>query len=98
MKIIREKNVVALKNLQENLINENRSIFRTPLVLQYNKRDLADKGIPLLSIARMQKDLNSQLKAPAFGASAIDGVNVVKTANKIISLAVGSIRSRLQKG
>jgi len=96
MEIIREKNLVSLKNLQENLRSYNRNIFKIPLVFQYNKRDLADQGIPLLSFARMQKDLNSQLKAPAFEASALGGLNVAKTAKKIISFAVENVRNQLE--
>jgi mutual gliding-motility protein MglA len=96
MKIIREKNLVSLRNLQKNLQNYNRSIFKIPLVLQYNKRDLADQGIPLLSFARIQKDLNSQLKVPAFEACALGGHNVIKTAQKIISLAVGTVKKQLK--
>ena len=71
MAVRREKNILSLKNLHENLKNYKKSIFAIPLVFQYNKVDLAEQGIPLLPFATMEKDLNSQLKRPAFEASAV---------------------------
>lgn len=87
----REKNVQSLKNLQENLATYKKSIFKIPLVLQYNKRDLKDT--PLMSIEQMDKDLNRQLKVPSFGASALSGDNVVPTLKKIISLTMASLQN-----
>jgi small GTP-binding protein len=79
MAVRREKNILSLKNLHENLKNYKKSIFAIPLVFQYNKVDLTEQGIPLLPFATMEKDLNSQLKRPAFEASAVTGYNVVPT-------------------
>ncbi len=87
----REKNFQSLKNLQENLTLYKKSIFKVPLVLQYNKRDIKDQ--PLLSIESMEKDLNSKLKAPSFPASATTGENVVNTLKKIISLTMASLQN-----
>ncbi len=87
----REKNHESLKNLQENLAAYKKSIFKIPLVLQYNKRDL--KETPLMPIEMMEKDLNKQLKAPSFPASAITGENVVPTLKKIISLTMASLQN-----
>ncbi|OQX22606.1 MAG: gliding motility protein [Desulfobacteraceae bacterium IS3] len=92
----RKKNILSLKNLQENLATYKKSIFKIPLVLQYNKRDLEAQGIPLLSMETMEKDLNSQLKVPAFPASAATGDNVVVTMKKIISLTMTSLQSVLK--
>ena len=97
MEIIRMKNKISLKNLHENLKSYNRSIFKIPLVFQYNKRDLAEQGIPLLSFETLQGDLNAQLKAPAFEASALTGFNVGKTMKQIVSLAVVSVKKQLKK-
>ena len=96
MKIRREKNILALKNLQKNLISYKKSIFKIPLVLQYNKRDLADQGIPVLPIEMLEKDLNSQLKAPSFEASAMSGENVVQTMKQIISMTMRSLQRDLK--
>ncbi|MGD8345238.1 MAG: GTPase domain-containing protein [Desulfobacterales bacterium] len=96
MAVRREKNILSLKNLQENLANYKKSIFKIPCVLQYNKLDLLEQGIPLLSTDILEKDLNSQLKRPSFSASALKGTNVVATLKKIISMTVASIKRDLK--
>jgi hypothetical protein len=96
MAVRREKNILSLKNLQENLANYKKSIFRIPCVIQYNKTDLFEQGIPLLPTDLLEKDLNSQLKRPSFKASALKGTNVVTTLKKIISMTVASIKRDLK--
>ncbi len=96
MAVRREKNILSLKNLQENLAVYKKSIFRIPFVMQYNKMDLKEQGIPLLPLPILEKDLNSQLKIPSFPASAVLGTNVVATLKKIISLTVASIKKDLK--
>ncbi|MFO7644593.1 MAG: GTPase domain-containing protein [Desulfosarcina sp.] len=76
LEVRREKNMISLKDLQTNLKEYGKSIFKVPLVIQYNKRDLADEGIPLMPIEQMDRDLNRQLKVPAFSASAVKGTGV----------------------
>jgi len=94
--VLRQKmNMVSLKNLQENLATFDKSIFQMPVVLQYNKRDLADQGIPLLSVEQLEQDLNSRLRTASFPASAITGENVVETLKKAISLTVVSLEKKL---
>ena len=83
----RKMNIVSLKDLQDNLATFDKSIFKIPLVLQYNKRDLAQKGIRLLPVDTMENDLNKHLKVPSFDASAMTGVNIVKTMKKAVSLS-----------
>ena len=92
MAVRREKNILAMKNLQENLASYKKSIFKIPFVLQYNKIDLKAQGIPILALKTLEEDLNSQLKIPALQASAVLGKNVVATLKKIISLTVASIK------
>ncbi len=96
LSVRRKKNMLSLKNLQENLASYNISIFKIPLVIQFNKRDLEAQGIPLLSTELMTRDLNSQLKAPAFQASAITGFNVIPTLKKAILITMASIQNKLQ--
>jgi small GTP-binding protein len=96
MAVRREKNILALKNLHENLKNYKKSIFSIPLVFQYNKVDLAEQGIPILPLAELEKDLNSQLKRPAFEASAVTGTNIVPTLKKIITMTMSSIKDELK--
>ena len=79
LEVRREKNMISLKDLQTNLREYGKSIFKVPLIIQYNKRDLAEDDIPLMSIDQMDKDLNRQLKVPSFPASAVKGNGVGKT-------------------
>ena len=96
MAVRREKNILSLRNLQKNLATFRKSIFRVPIVLQYNKKDLAEQGIPLMSLQMLEKDLNSQLKAPSFEASALLGNNVVETMKKIISMTMSSLLKEMK--
>jgi len=98
MAMRRKMNILSLKNLQENLTTFNRRIFDIPIVLQYNKRDLEKEGIPLLPVETLEKDLNRQLKAPSFVASAVTGQNVVTTMKKAIALTVSSLQKKLDLG
>ena len=91
----REKNIRSLNQLHENLLSYKESIFKIPLVMQYNKVDLKEHGIPILPTEVLQKDLNSRLKVPYFEASAITGYNVPETLKKIISSTVVSIQKKL---
>src|SRR3989339_391751 len=91
----REKNIRSLNQLHENLQSYKESIFRIPLVMQYNKVDLKEHGIPILPTEVLEKDLNSRLKVPYFEASAITGYNVAATLKKIISSSVISIQKKL---
>jgi hypothetical protein len=79
LEVRREQNMMALKDLHQNLRDYNLSIFKIPLVMQFNKRDLADANIPLMSLERMSNELNRQLKVPVFPAAALKGMGVGKT-------------------
>jgi signal recognition particle receptor subunit beta len=95
LEVRREKNMLALKDLQQNLKEYNLSIFKIPLVMQFNKRDLTDANITLMPLEKMQQDLNRQLKAPSFGGSALNGDGVGKTLNACLKLVLKSIQSEL---
>jgi len=95
MVLRQQSNIDSLQDLKENLAMFGKNILQTPLVFQYNKRDLEKHGIPLLSYNTLNNDLNSQLLAPSFEASAITGFNVVETLKKAISLTVASLQDRL---
>lgn len=92
----REKNIISLRNLEDNLKIYNKDIHNIPLVIQYNKRDLVKEGIEILDIETLEKDLNTELKVPAFEASAVAGDNVVLTLKKIISLTLASLEQQLK--
>jgi signal recognition particle receptor subunit beta len=89
----REQNLLALKDLHQNLHDYNVSIRSVPLVMQFNKRDLADEGIPLMTVEQMDSDLNRQLKAPAFPAAALKGTGVGRSLKECLKLVLW----RLQK-
>jgi hypothetical protein len=91
----REKNIESLNQLHENIGTYNLELFEMPLVLQYNKIDLKQSGVPILSSQTLQKDLNDLLRAPAFEASALSGGNVIATLKKIISITLASIQDQL---
>jgi len=91
----RKKNIDSLNQLYGNLKTYNLDLFNIPFVMQYNKIDLRNSEIPLLSSKIMQKDLNSLIKAPAFEASALKGGNVILTLKKIISMTLASIQDQI---
>jgi len=77
-------NMESLQNLSENLAVNGLSINETPLVLQYNKRDLPN----ILSVTEMNEKLNFR-NLPAFEAIAIEGKGVLES-------FVGVLKSMLE--
>ena len=98
LEVRREKNMLALKDLQQNLKEYNVRIFDVPLVMQYNKRDLTDANIKLMPLEKMQQDLNPQLKVPALPGSALVGTGVGKTLNTCLKLVLKSLQKELNLG
>lgn len=96
LEVRREKNMLSLKDLQMNLKEYGISVFKIPLVMQYNKRDLEGEGMPIMSIEQMDRDLNRQLKAPSFAASAVNGDGVGKTLSECLKLTLLSLQRQFQ--
>ncbi|MBU1172145.1 MAG: GTPase domain-containing protein [Proteobacteria bacterium] len=96
LEVRREKNMLSLKDLQQNLKDYGLNISRIPLVMQYNKRDLADEGMPIMSVEKMGRDLNRQLKVPSFQASAIKGTGVGNTLQECLKLTLISLQRELK--
>jgi mutual gliding-motility protein MglA len=97
--IRRDKNILSLKDLDANLKECGLNIFKIPLVLQYNKRDMSsmsDGSIPIMSIETMQNDLNRQLKVPYFPASALTGEGVGKTLKEALKLTLLHLQKELK--
>jgi small GTP-binding protein len=92
----KEKTLLSLENLKENLTTYNKDIFELPLVLQYNKRDLAEQGIPILPVETLDQELNSELKAPFFEASAVTGTGVIETFKKVTAMTIISLENELR--
>jgi signal recognition particle receptor subunit beta len=95
LKVRREKNMLSLKDLHENLKAYGSSVFKIPLVMQYNKRDLEQEGIPLLPVEQLEKDLNRQLKVPSFPASAVQGKGVGVTLTECLKRTLLSLQKQL---
>lgn len=92
LQIRHEKNILSLKDLAQNLQGDGLNIMKIPMVLQYNKRDLAKDGIPLMSIEQMEKAYNRQLKVPSFPASALTGEGVNTTLKTCLVLTLKSLK------
>jgi hypothetical protein len=74
--------------MHENLKKMGLDIRKVPLVLQFNKRDLGRKGLPVISLDRMKHELNRQLNVPFFPASAITGEGVGTTLTQTLKLTL----------
>ncbi len=94
----REKNMLSLKDLQHNLKEYGLNIFKIPLVMQHNKRDLAGEGLPIMAVEQMERDLNRQLKVPSFPASAIAGQGVGATLKECLKLTLISLKKEMKLG
>jgi mutual gliding-motility protein MglA len=96
LEVRREKNMMSLKDLQANLKEYGKSIFKVPLVLQYNKRDLSEQGIPLMPVELMDRDLNRQLKVPSFQASAVSGDGVGTTLKECMKATLKALQDEFK--
>ncbi|RPJ09437.1 MAG: gliding motility protein, partial [Deltaproteobacteria bacterium] len=95
LKVQRQKNIESLQNLAENLVDEGLDIHEVPLVLQFNKRDLADSNIPVLSLQEMEDDLNKDVQVPFFEASALRGKGVFETLREISKRTVKNVIKKM---
>ncbi|MBW2108584.1 MAG: GTPase domain-containing protein [Deltaproteobacteria bacterium] len=96
LEIRRKANMLSLRDLQQNLAEQKKSIFKIPLVLQYNKRDLAEQDMPIVPLNVMERDLNSKLKVPSFPASALRGTGVGATLKACLKLTLHHLQKELK--
>jgi small GTP-binding protein len=87
-----QANVESFANLEENLAEIGLKIDEIPLVLQYNKRDLAD----VCTVEEMDAALNKG-SWPSFEASALTGEGVFETLKGISKVTLLSIKQKMQK-
>ena len=87
-----QANIDSFKNLIENLEEMGLSMDTTPVVLQYNKRDLAD----ICSVEELNQALNHH-DWPHVEASALTGQGVFETLKSISKLTLVSLKRRLTK-
>jgi mutual gliding-motility protein MglA len=85
----RKDNLESLRNLQENLLENDFDIRTLPLVLQYNKQDLEGAR----PAAEMDEELNFR-NVPAHGASAIRGEGVIETLRSVSEMVLKSVSRR----
>ena len=95
MAIRRKKNILSLKNLNANLIEHNKNIFKIPLIFQFNKVDLANNCIPISQEKTLCSDLNRKLMRPYYVTSALHGTNVIKTLKHIIKMACTDLKDSI---
>jgi mutual gliding-motility protein MglA len=81
-----DENLESLGNLEENLREYGMDLQTIPLVIQYNKRDLAD----IYSIEELQSKLN-KCEAPYFEAVAVTGEGVFPTLKKLSGMVLESL-------
>jgi signal recognition particle receptor subunit beta len=91
----REKNIESLENLRENLAEMGADLRTMPFVLQYNKRDLEQSGIPLLTFDEMEQDMNGLYRVPSFMGSAVTGEGVFETLREISKATVKAVSLKL---
>ena len=84
-----DDNIDSLRNLHENLLEENIDVTDFPLVMQYNKRDLPG----VISFDELDDTLNFR-GAPAFPAAAVAGQGVFTTLKSASQLVLQNLSRR----
>jgi signal recognition particle receptor subunit beta len=85
-----QANLDSFRNLEENLAEMGLAIDSLPLVLQYNKRDLAD----IYSVEELNQAINRQ-GWPHYEASAVSGHGVFETLKGISKYTLLALKRRL---
>ncbi len=86
-----EPNRESLRNLRENLAEIGLTLEGMPLVLQYNKRDLAN----ILTVDEMNDALNAGRTIEWYEASATNGPGVFETLKAISKLTLRALKSKM---
>lgn len=88
---MKEANVESLANLKTNLAEIGVKLEEIPLVLQYNKRDLAN----ILSLEELERSLNPDKLFESYEACAVLGQGVFETLKAISRLTLRSLKKRM---
>jgi signal recognition particle receptor subunit beta len=88
--VMRDQNMDSFNNLKENLKANNIAYEETPLIFQYNKRDLRD----ILPVDSLNRDLNPENKAffPTIGTT---GENVLEGLHTIMKIVIIHLKNKL---
>ncbi|HUF51222.1 MAG TPA: ADP-ribosylation factor-like protein [Longimicrobiales bacterium] len=84
-----DENIESLRNLHENLLEENIELRTFPMVIQYNKRDLPG----VMPIADLDDALNFR-GVPSFPAAAVSGDGVFDTLKAASQLVLQNLSRR----
>jgi signal recognition particle receptor subunit beta len=87
---MQQTNLDSFRNLEENLGEMGLNVDSMPLVLQYNKRDLAD----IFSVDELNHSINRN-NWPHYEASALSGQGVFETLKGISKFTLLSLKKRL---
>ena len=88
---MRDANLESFQSLVENLKEFGLEISDVPIVLQYNKRDLAD----ILTIDELNADLNPDGEFQYHESSAVNGDGVISTLKEITKLTLKKLKVRM---
>ncbi len=94
LKVRQNKNIESMDDLRRNLREHNLGMNEIPIILQYNKRDLATTPIPTLTVEELEHDLNQELKTRGFEAAATKGIGVFETLKEISKRTVRYVVSK----
>jgi mutual gliding-motility protein MglA len=87
-----DENMESLRNLHENLLEENMDLRTFPMVIQYNKRDLPG----VLPVADLDDALNFR-GVPSFPAAAVSGDGVFDTLKSVSQLVLQNLSRRFDQ-
>ena len=88
---MKDANVESLANLKTNLAEIGVKLDEIPVVLQYNKRDLAN----VLSLEELEDSLNPEKLFESYEACAVLGQGVFETLKAISRLTLRSLKKRM---
>ncbi|MGH9367942.1 MAG: GTP-binding protein, partial [Thermoanaerobaculia bacterium] len=88
---MKEANIESYQNLRSNLAEIGVKLEELPLVLQYNKRDLAS----ILSLDELEETLNPGRAYESYEACAVLGQGVFETLKAISRLTLRSLKKRM---
>ena len=86
---------LLINNLNANLTEHNKNIFKIPLIFQFNKIDLAGNCIPISQEKTLCSDLNRKLMRPYYVTSALHGTNVIKALRHIIKMVCTDLKDSI---
>lgn len=87
-----EHNIASLRDMEDNLKTYGVNLDEFPMVLQYNKRDVAGA----ISVDQLDRRLNSR-GSPYCEAVATDGRGVLEAFNGIVELVTKRLRTELSR-